>query len=239
MNKVFFKSQKIIIILLILVLTEACLRVRLNAPQTLPTVGAIEPFTPQSQIEPTGTLSAINEKIPTSTSTQIIPPQTNAPKITISALRGNIYIRRGPGMAYNPIGVLYKDKSARASARDVLSKWVEVTIPDSDQTGWVSVQTEFTKLTGEISSLPEVIPTDWPIPAYLRNCTLHDMYIMPGKITLLGVYAYPDNEIWLYPGFYTVQDLFVPGEPQVLDFEIREGLEIKIQTDGLGEHRKC
>lgn len=239
MIKQFFKPQKIYIILLIVVLTQGCLRVRLGAPPALPTAREIEPVAIGEQVEVTVTPIVLIEKTPVDTATKIVPTETSLPKVTITAVKGNIFIRRGPGMAYNPISVLYKNTSTDVIARDVLSKWVQVVIPDSDITGWVSIQTEYSKLNGEFDSLPDFTPTDWPIPAYLRNCTLHDMYVMPGEITLLSVYGYPDNEVWLNPGFYTVQDLFVPGEPEVLDFEIREGLEIEIHDDGLGEHRNC
>ena len=239
MVKRFSKSQNKLIILFMLILTSGCLRVGLRVPPALPTARDIEPVTTQSQLDAAVTTTPLIQKTPEIIPTEIVQTATFLPKVTITAIKGNIFIRRGPGMAYNPISVLYKNTSTKVIARDVLSKWVQVVLPDSDKTGWVSIQTEYSKLNGEFASLPDFTPTDWPIPAYLRNCTRHDMYVMPGEITLYSYFAYPDNEVWLYPGFYTVQDLFVPGEPQVLDFEIREGLEIEIQDDGLGEHSKC
>jgi len=50
---------------------------------------------------------------------------------------------------------------------------------------------------------------------------------------------FPDNEQWIYPGAYTVYDLDVPGEPEVLNLAMREGLEIDIREDGNGERRNC
>jgi hypothetical protein len=94
-------------------------------------------------------------------------------------------------------------------------------------------------LNGEVDSLPNFTFTDWPAPAYLENCTEHDMYIMPGKITLTSVFTHPENEVWLYPGHYTAQDLFVPGKPEVMDFDIREGQVVNIMINGLGEGHKC
>ena len=53
-------------------------------------------------------------------------------------------------MPYNPIGVLYKGTSADVIARDVLSKWVQVVIPNSDETGWVSIQTRIFQIEWRI-----------------------------------------------------------------------------------------
>ena len=235
----FFKPHRIYTLLIIPILIQGCLRLGRVSPPALPTAQDIQTISPALQDQATLTPVVASPTPAESTPTDRLLAQTALPKLTITAVKGNIFIRRGPGMAYNPIGVLYKNSSTRVIARDVLSKWVQVIIPDSEKTGWVSIQTEFSKLDGRVESVPDLVTIDWPIPAYLRNCTLHDMYVMPGEITLPSIYGYPDNEVWLYPGFYTVQDLFVPGEPQVLDFEMREGMQIDIRTDGLGERRKC
>jgi hypothetical protein len=239
MIKRFFNTQKICGVLLISILIQSCALLGGRAPAVLPTVQDIETASDGllKQAAPTATVSS--QSMPGSAATEVNVTQTPVSTVTITALKGNIFIRRGPGVAYNPVAVLYKDQSTKAVARDVLSKWVQVVIPDSDKLGWVSLQTAYSKLDGEMSSLPDLATTDWPVPAYLRNCTHHDMYVMPGEVTLPSLYAYPDNEVWLYPGHYTVQDLFVPGEPQVLSFDIREGVQIDIKRDGLGEHRKC
>jgi hypothetical protein len=52
-------------------------------------------------------------------------------------------------------------------------------------------------------------------------------------------YEFPDNEVWIYPGTYTVLDIDVVGDPEVLDFIIREGENVEIRWDGSGEKRKC
>ena len=48
---------------------------------------------------------------------------------------------------------------------------------------------EYSKLNGEFDSLPDFTFTDWPVPAYLYNCTDHDMYIMPGEIILTSYFS--------------------------------------------------
>jgi len=236
--KQFRKHRSIFIALLFVVLLQACMRGRLDAPPALPTARDIETITTEEQVAAPVTPTTKIET-PAATATEIFPTQTSLPKVTISAIKGNIFIRRGPDTAFNPIGVLYKDTSAAVIMRDVLSNWVQIIIPNSDKTGWVSIQTDYSKLDGDLKALPEFTPTDWPIPAYLRNCTHHQMYIMPSEIILPSSLANPENEVWLYPGTYTVYDIDVPGEPEVLQVDIREGITVEILDDGLGEHRKC
>jgi hypothetical protein len=238
MIKQFKKQRNIYIALLFVILLQACMRVRLDAPPALPTAREIETITTEEQA---GTLATPTAQIetPAATATEIFPTPTALPKVTISAIKGNIFIRRGPDTAYNPIGVLYKDTSAPVIRRDVLSDWVQIIIPNSENTGWVSIQTDYSRVDGDLKVLPEFTPTDWPIPAYLRNCTHHQMYIMPSEIVLPSYFGRPENEIWLYPGSYTIYDIDVSGEPEVLQVDIREGITVEILDDGLGEHRKC
>ncbi len=237
MIKRILKNRSLYIVLLLALLTQGCFRARLNAPSALPTAQDIQSVAPEVLIKsPTPT---IKFETPMSTATVIAPTATSLSKVTISAVKGNLYIRRGPGMAYNQIGVLHKDTSADVIARDVLSKWVQVVIPDSDKTGWVSLQTDYSKLNGELSSLPDFTFTDWPVPAYLYNCTEHDMYIMPGEIILTSYFTHPNNQVWLNPGTYTVYDDALPKRPEVRTVEIREGVNDAIVVDGLGNHHKC
>ncbi len=238
MIKQLQKKRSVSILLLFVFLLQACMQFRLDAPPALPTPREIETVAVEDQ--PTATLTASPVPVTaTATETVIAPTETTRPTISISALKGNLFIRRGPDMAYNPIGVLYKDTSAPVIRRDVLSNWVQIIIPNSDDTGWVSIQTDYSRVDGDLKSLPEFTSTDWPIPAYLRNCTHHQMYIIPGEIVLPSYFGYPENETWLYPGSYIVYDLDVPGEPEVLQVEMREGITVEILDNGLGEHRKC
>lgn len=239
MSDQFPKSRNIMIILLCIVLTQGCVRARLGIPPALPTARDIEAVATETTIEliPTATLQI--DATPSPAPTEIVPTATSLPKVTISAVKGNLYIRRGPGLPYNPIGVLYKGTSADVIARDVLSKWVQIIIPDTDETGWVSIQSEYSKLNGEFDSLPDFTFTDWPVAAYLYNCTEHDMYIMPGEIVITSYFTHPDNQVWINPGTYTVYDLTMPDLPEVTTVDIREGVNKAILYDGLGNHHKC
>jgi hypothetical protein len=215
------------------------MRAGLNVPASLPTAGDIEQAITDEPAEITATATTQIKNTPSTTPTEIIPTPTSLPGVTVTAVKGNIYIRRGPGMAYNPIGVLYKGASTQVIARDVLSRWVQVIVPDTEITGWVSIQTEYSQLNGAFDDLPDFTFIDWPVPAYLENCTEHDMYVMPGEIVIPAYFSSPKNEAWINPGTYTVYDLFVPGEPKVLQLDIREGDQAAININGLGEKHKC
>ena len=229
-------QRRILAATLTVMLLQACMQVRVDAPPALPTPQDIETVAISEQ--PAATATSTPTTVP-ATATEISPTATTQPRVVISAVKGNIFIRRGPDMAFNPIGVLYKDTSAPVIARDVLSNWVQIIIPNSDQKGWISIQTQYSKIDGDLKTLPEFTTTEWPTPAYLRNCTHHQMYILPAEVILLSSFDQPDNMVWLYPGTYTVYDLEVSGEPEVTTVEVREGVTVEILDDGAGEHRKC
>ena len=229
-------QRRILAATLTVMLLQACMQVRVDAPPALPTPQDIETVAIAEQ--PAATATSTPTTVP-ATATEISPTATTQPRVVISAVKGNIFIRRGPDMAFNPIGVLYKDTSAPVIARDVLSNWVQIVIPNSDQKGWISIQTHYSKIDGDLKTLPEFTTTEWPTPAYLRNCTHHQMYILPAEVILLSSFDQPDNMVWLYPGTYTVYDLEVSGEPEVATVEVREGVTVEILDDGAGEHRKC
>jgi hypothetical protein len=237
MIKQLLKYRSLSIALLFVLLAQACAQMKLDAPPALPTAREIESVSTEERSAPLATSTALI-KIPAAT--EMIPTSASSlPKVTISAVKGNIFIRRGPDLAFNSIDVLYKNTSAKVIARDVLSKWVEIEIPNSDKTGWVSLQTQYSQIEGKIQNLPEYTPTEWPVAAYVRNCTHHQMYVLPFDVVIPSSYEYPDNETWIYPGSYTVFDIDVPGEPEVAEIVVMEGSDIEIRDDGLGEHRKC
>jgi hypothetical protein len=169
-----------------------------------------------------------------------IPP-TLEPDVTITAVNGNIYIRRGPGLPYNLIGVLYKGISAQIIGQDVLSRWVQIQIPDSEKTGWVSIMTDFTRVDGDLASVPDFTFKDWPLPAYVKNCTEHDLVLEPGDIYLFSLWTNAEylNEVQVNPGVYTAYDLFAAGVPEVQKVDIKEGMTVYLTVNGFGESHKC
>ncbi len=174
-----------------------------------------------------------------STATAALPTPTTS-TVTVTAVKGNVFVRRGPDLAFDPVAVLLDGQSAPALARDVLGKWVQISIPGQRQrTGWVSVQTHFIALSNDIMQLPEVAPAVWPVLASLRNCTEHAMEADPGGIPLPALSDFPDNDVPINPGVYAVHDTAVDGSPEVIQVEVREGMHIDIRTDGDGNRHKC
>ncbi len=163
------------------------------------------------------------------------------PSVRIVAFDGNLYIRRGPGTEYNRIGLLKKGESAQVVGRDILSKWVQVIIPESERTGWVSLLTPFTKIEGDLSQIDSFTFTDWPQPAYIKNCTEHDMIIEPVSLYLYNLYANSvyRNEAQVDPGTYDIYDLFLPDGPLIQTVDIREGETFYITVDGNGTEHLC
>ena len=226
------KQKSLFIFLLLVFFTQACnMQVTSDATAT-PTAQNI------SLPTPTRVLASPTEIIATATQMPL-PSLTPAPSVTISAVKGNLFIRRGPDMAYNPIDVLYKNTTADVIARDVFSKWAQITIPNSTKTGWVSLMTKYSKVEGDVSALPEFKVTDWPIAGYVRNCTHHQMYLYPGEIYIDSSYGDPENLVWVYPGHYHVYDIDMPDPVDIGEIDTREGVTIDIKEDGAGERRKC
>jgi len=235
------KHGSAVTLLLMLVFLQACAPATATPPETI--------STSPSAVDPTATKEAVNTPLPLPTATAVIAEstQTEIPtvaadqsSVTIGAIKGNLFIRRGPDMAFNPIGVLYEGSNTKVIARDVLSKWAQIKDPKSDAIGWVSLQTKYSQLEGDLATLPEVTVEDWPIPAYLRNCSYHRMYVLPSQVYLESYLSYPENEIWLYPGEYTVYDLEAGSDPvEVLQVSIREGSDVEVLVNGLGEKRIC
>lgn len=227
-----FRSASIALLFVFLV--QACALV--DAPPALPTAQIIASPAANADISTTPTTTL---EIVVPAKTEVLPTVTSIPSVTLTVVKGNLFIRRGPDMAFNPIGVLYKDTSAKVIARDVLSDWAQIQIPNSDQTGWVSIQTEYSQIEGNLKDLPEYTPTEWPLAAYLRNCTHHRMYVLQADMVIPSSFEFPDNEVWIYPGTYSVLDIDVAGDPEVMDFTIKEGESVEIRWDGSGEKRKC
>jgi len=160
--------------------------------------------------------------------------------VTVTAAKGNVFIRRGPNLAFNPISVLWKGETAIATARDVLGDWLRIAPPDDPgRDGWISIMSEFTTVTGDIDRLAEIEAPDWPELAFLRNCTHNQMVLDPGGLLIPPVDSFPENQVRVNPGSYVVIDVDVDGYPEVLSVQIAEGSAIDIVLDGTGEKKKC
>lgn len=231
------KRRTFILALSLLLIAQGCSPVQSltvsDAPQT-----ADATSTTASRPSPTVTPAPL----PTATVDPAPEPSpTPKPSARIVAASGNLYIRRGPGTEYNRIGLLKKGESAQVIGRDVLSKWVQVNIPGKEATGWVSLLTDFTQIEGDLSQVEAFTFTDWPQPAYIKNCTEHDMIVGPNELYLYSLWTNAQylNEVQVDPGVYTIYDLFVPGEPLVETVDIEEGETYYITLNGLGVYHKC
>jgi hypothetical protein len=201
------------------------------------------PATPTAIFSVTETPSPSVELYTTSPSiisTATLLPTLTAEPVTVVALKGDLFIRRGPDLAFNPISVLKDGQSATALSRDVLGDWLQIPLPDQPSvSGWISIQSHFTVVNGDVMSLPEFNQTDWPVAASLRNCTHHQMEADPAGIILPPVDNFPDNEVRINPGTYIIHDIDMDGNPSVLKVVLKEGSAVDVRTDGTGERRKC
>jgi uncharacterized protein YgiM (DUF1202 family) len=228
-------NKKIILIGLIFIFLIACV------PQQITEDGG------QQTAESTATINrppstATNTPQPTLTPVPVtetaIAPQ---PSVTILAVTGNLYIRRGPSTKYSRIGVLTKGTSAEVIGQDVLSKWVQINIPNSNATGWVSIQTNYHRVDGDLKQIPAFTFTDFPQPAYIKNCTEHELMVAPGDYYLFNLFTNAKylNEVKVEPGTYTIYDMFVAGEPAIQTVDLQEGETAYITVNGLGVSHKC
>ncbi|MFM8876818.1 MAG: SH3 domain-containing protein [Anaerolineae bacterium] len=202
-------------------------------------------------MEPTEEESIVNAQSSTVTETPLptptlIPASTetaSAPllSVRITAINGNLNIRRGPGTAYDRIGILKSASSANVIGQDVLSKWVQIQIPATEQTGWVSLQTPYSRIDGNLEDIPDFTFTEWPEPAYIKNCTEHDIIILPNEIYLYSLWTNADylNYVQVDPGVYELQDATLPDAPVYETIDIQEGETFYITVNGLDEYHKC
>jgi hypothetical protein len=164
-------------------------------------------------------------------------PTTSEIIVTISAT-GNVFIRRGPGLAYNTVSYMTSGQQARARARNTAGDWLYVERPDSaGNFGWVFRGT-YTQVQGDPLSL-EVMSVGPAEPAYLRNCTFHPMRILPGDFILAEQFDSMNNIHQVNPGAYEAYDQNVEGDPLVLSPTVREGQTIDIVMDGLHNTYSC
>ena len=159
--------------------------------------------------------------------------------VIITAASGNINIRRGPSAAYNALAGLVEGSSITASGRTEDGLWLNVPLPsDATRSGWISTQTGFSQIQGDVLSLPiQSFPP--PIPAYIRNCTFHPMLVGgPGDVLLKDQTQSPGNKQQFNPGEYKIFDQAV-SNTLVKTLKLSEGDSVDILKDGLGNTYAC
>ena len=243
MNRTLAESIRAILFLALALLSACASRGRETGVEITvgSTVRDIPTWTPEI---PTQTATPLTTAIPLGltapkASSPIQASPTSSTQVQVSAIGGNVFVRRGPSVDYNPIGVLIAGDTALAVGRDRVSRWLNIEISNGEgATGWVSILTEFTNVSGEVDRLP-VVPIEPAIPATIRNCTGHTMWILPAQIQLLPQGNEPYNEDRLPPGSYRVYDLDVAANTILLEVDLREGLSVDITRDGADDRSKC
>jgi hypothetical protein len=195
------------------------------------------PKTPTTEIKtaPTATV-----ELPAPTTE--IKPATLAPKpsatlqpegTTVTAATGNLFIRRGPGTIYNIIAGLTKGVTTKAVGRNEKNDWLAIEIPNANgKIGWISMGTGYAQLNGSLQAL-SLYPFDEAKPAYLQNCTNHDMTTKPGQWNLPANTTQKVN-----PGEYKILDMST-GQSMVQETDLKEGNTVSIKKDGNGTSHSC
>ena len=208
--------------------------------------GNVPTWTPRSSdltltALPTATLPASVFEAQSATPTSTSPPATipTPRQVTFTVENGNLNVRRGPSVDYNYVGVLYDGETALAVGRDRISRWVLIELPgQTGVRGWVTTETDYSAVQGDISSLP-FVTVEPASPAYIRNCTKHEMIVYPPEVQLLTKYDDPYNEERFGVGTYQVYDLENPKDEAIQTINLSEGKTVDILYDWNGEKSKC
>jgi|SRR5271157_1089892 len=181
--------------------------------------------------------------LPSAIPTLALTATPTLPLVTITAINGNLYIRRGSGSDFNPIGVLVQGQTATVLGRDILDQWLYIPIPsEAGKFGWVSTLTLYSLVSGTTMDLP-VVDSDLAVPAFIQNCSTHNMIVQPTGVILPPLYQYPNNIVQFDPGEYTIMDYdnvkYNPNSNQGMVVDLREGELFKFTAMGTVAQHKC
>jgi hypothetical protein len=155
-------------------------------------------------------------------------------------VEGDLAIRKGPDISFDAIAKLQDGETAVVLARSIMDGWVQIEIPSQEgQTGWISVQTNYSIVNGNLLDLPRIDSVEWNIGSYLINCTPHQMIVKPGNVILGPVDDAPANRVWFSPGLYSVYDMDVEGQPVAANLTVTEHREFHILKDGTRKQWSC
>jgi len=177
---------------------------------------------------------------PSATATLLVAPSATNPLVTITSVNGDLSIRTGPDISFDAIGKLKDGETVTALARSIMDGWVQIPIPSqAGKTGWVSLKTNYSIVSGNLLDLPRVDAVEWNVGSYLINCTPHRMLVQPGDVILQPVSESPNNRVWFTPGNYSVYDLDVTGQPVAANLSVTEHREFHILKDGNRKQWDC
>ncbi len=227
------------LIVFLLIFIQGCTRPRAvtSAVPTLPSNEA--PNLPTQTVIPASpTLPPTPTPVPAMV--EISSPTPTLALVTVTAVGGDLAIRSGPDMVFNAVAVLRNGETATASARSILDGWVRIPIPSqAAQTGWVSIQTKYSVVGGNVLDLPMIRKVEWPTGAYLINCTAHQMRAEPGGTLIPPVGDAPNNRVWFTPSLYKIYDMDVAGQPFVMNIFLDAHSQVSIQIDGNRQRSDC
>jgi hypothetical protein len=167
-------------------------------------------------------------------------PSPTPPTVTVTILNGDLSIRTGPDISFDAIAKLQDGDTVTALARSIMDGWVQIQIPSqAGKMGWISIQTNYSIVTGNLLDLPRIDIVEWNVGSYLNNCTSHQMIVKPGGKILQPVESPTENGVWFTPGTYSVFDMDVDGQPIVANLTVLEHREYNIRKDGNGQRSDC
>jgi hypothetical protein len=201
---------------------------------TPPATLVVEPATSTPQIL---ALSTYAPPLDYPTSAAVMTPLP--PLVTITAGNGDLYIRRGSGSDFNPIGVLAQGQTESATGRDILDQWLYVPLPtDPEKFGWVSTLTIYSSISGDTMGLP-VVDSPLAVPAFIQNCSIHNMLVQPAGVIIPPGNQFPDNIVRFDPGEYTIHDYDIGKNTQGMMIDLSEGETYQITAKGTVAQHKC
>jgi len=226
------KSSKIYFLILTLaVAIQACSA----APTPSPAAAKAAPQSQPSAVEtPTADVQTVSlAQIPSPTVSVV--PSAISPTVTVTVVNGDLSIRTGPDLSFDAIAKLQDGETVTVLARSIMDGWVQIEIPSrAGETGWISIQTNYSIVTGNLLDLPRIDAVEWNVGSYLINCTPHQMIVKPGNTILQ-----PQSRVWFMPGTYSVYDLDVDGQPVAANLTVLEHSEYNIRKDGTRKQWTC
>jgi hypothetical protein len=171
------------------------------------------------------------------TPTIVVAPSPTSPSVTVTVVNGDLSVRTGPDMSFDAIAKLKDGETVTALSRSIMDGWVQIQIPS--QTGWISIQTKYSIVSGNVLDLPRNDVVEWNVGSYLNNCTTHQIIVKPGDVIIQPVGDSVGEPVWFSPGSYSVYDLDVAGQPVVANLRVLEHSEYRIRNDGNGQRWDC
>jgi hypothetical protein len=159
----------------------------------------------------------------------------------VTAVGGNLTLRRGPASAYNVLNYMLAGQTALAVGRNQAADWLLVQDPaGGGKTAWITAASRYSVVDGgaqAVQALP-IETVDPAVPAYIRNCTFHPMRIMPADVILKEMFDAPNNQRPSIPGVRGVRS--EPGGAIEGDVGgAARGETIDIEKDGLDNTYLC